>query len=38
MTELEESILQNINNDWATLETDPEHKLSMRDLLSEPAP
>lgn len=38
MRELEGSILQNIHHDWANRETDPEHKFSIRDLLSEPAP
>lgn len=38
MTELEESILQNINMDWATKETHLEQKFTIRELLSEPAP
>lgn len=38
MTELEENILQNINADWTTKETEPEKKFSIRELLSEPAP
>lgn len=38
MTELEESILQNINMDWATIETQLDQKFSIRELLSEPAP
>lgn len=37
MTELEESILQNINMDWATTETQPDKKFSIRELLGEPA-
>lgn len=38
MTELEESILQNINMDWARNETEPEKKFTIRELLCEPAP
>ncbi|KAI7774526.1 hypothetical protein LA080_008263 [Diaporthe eres] len=38
MTELEESILQNINMDWATKETQLDKKFTIRELLSEPAP
>lgn len=37
MTEVEESILQNINMDWATSETQPDKKFSIRELLGEPA-
>lgn len=38
MTELEESILQNLNMDWATKETQLDKKFSIRELLSEPTP
>lgn len=38
MTELEESILQNLNMDWATKETQLDQKFTIRELLSEPAP
>lgn len=38
MLELEQTILAKVDCDWTDLETDPEHKFSIRDLLGEPGP